>query len=260
MKNFTLTFCGLLLSGALFAQTYSTGPMPFSTDPGLEYGAQIDVNSASNIVTLTLVGPSDRYLGVGFGVPTMINLGDCVIYTGVAGTGLNVLSDRRFNNNTSTPSVDTAQDWNVISNSISGTVRTLVATRARVSTGDYEFPATAGALQLNWSRGDSNGFALQYHGGARGGYAANLTLGNNEFETKSFKIYPNPAKGFFTIEMPENIVNGELKMYDTLGRVVKNQKISELNTQIALTDLQTGTYLVTIRTEAGNSTKQLVVE
>ena len=136
MKNFILTLCGLLFSGVVMAQTYSTGPMAFSTDPGLEYGAQIDVNSASNIVTLTLVGPSDRYLGVGFGVPTMINLGDCVIYTGVAGTGLNVLSDRRFNNNTSTPSVDTAQDWNVISNSISGTVRTLVATRARVSTGD----------------------------------------------------------------------------------------------------------------------------
>lgn len=253
MKNFTLL--GLFFTTAFFAQTYSTGPMQFDTN----YGAQIDVNSTSNVVTLTLTGPSDRYLGIGFDTVNMLTAGkDCLIFNGTS------LTDRSFNGNTGTPALDGVQDWTIASNNVNFGVRTLVATRARVATAanDFTFPAAAGPLQLVWSRGDNNGFNLQYHGGAgRSAFSSNLTLGNNQFEKQSFQMFPNPAKGFVTIAMPSDLTTkGELKMYDISGRVVKVQTISELETQINTSELQTGNYLVVVRTEFGNSTKQLAIE
>ena len=142
MKNFTLL--GLFFTTAFFAQTYSTGVMQFSSDAGLNYGAQIDVNATSNVVTLTLVGPSDRYLGIGFDTVNMLTAGkDCLIFNGTS------LTDRSFNGNTGTPALDGVQDWTITSNTINFGVRTLIATRARVATAtnDFTFPAAAGPLQ-----------------------------------------------------------------------------------------------------------------
>ena len=66
MKKITLTFFIYMLSMGLFAQTYSTGMVTLNAIGGcnLAMTAQIDVTS--DMVTLTLIGPSTGWLGIGF--------------------------------------------------------------------------------------------------------------------------------------------------------------------------------------------------
>jgi len=254
MKKTTFLLFTLFAFASTFGQTYSTGVVTLTTG----YTAKLDVEST--LVTLTMVGPSTGYLGLGFGVSNMINNGDCVIYAGAAGTGANVLTDRTFNNNTSVPSVDSGsntQSWTVTTNSVNGSVRTLVATRARVSTGDFTFPFNAGALTLAWSFGSSN--TLVYHGGNRGSVVANATLGANQFEISSFIMYPNPAQDVVSISLPNGVNEGTVKIYDILGKVVAKQIITSNENAIDISNLLSGSYMVVLRTEFGNATKTLLV-
>lgn len=255
MKKITLSLIALLAFTASFGQSYTTGTVALTTG----YSAKIEVEST--LVTLTLVGPSTGYLGLGFGVSNMINNGDCVIYAGAAGVGADILTDRTFNNNTSTPSVDaggaTAQNWTVTANTVNGSVRTLVATRARVSSGDFTFPFNAGALTLAWSFGSSN--TLVYHGGNRGSVVANATLGADQFELNSFIMYPNPALDVVSITLPNGINEATVKIYDMLGKVVANQIITSNANAITTSNLASGSYMVVLRTEYGNATKTLLV-
>ena len=256
MKKTTFLLFTLFAFAASFGQTYSTGVVTLTTG----YTAKLDIEST--LVTLTLVGPSAGYLGLGFNVTNMINFGDCVIYAGASGVGANVLTDRTFGNSTNPPSLDSGgtsnQSWTVTTNSVSGNVRTLVATRARVSTGDFTFPFNAGALPLAWSFGSSN--SLVYHGGNRGSVVVNATLGTNEFAIDSFKMYPNPAQDFVSIALPNAVNEGTVKIYDMLGKVVAKQVITSNNNTIDIATLTSGSYLLVLRTEYGNATKTLLVK
>lgn len=255
MKTFTLTLLALFSISGLTAQEYSTGTIVLSTTPGLNYSAKFDVSST--LVTLTLIGPSDRYLGIGLGVDSMNSGGDALIYTE---SPTPALTDRTFQGNV-TPTLDATQNWTITSNTISSGTRTLVATRSRISAGNYTFNEAAEPLMLVWSRAGSASYNLSYHGGSnRGILTANFTLGNNDFATKSFKMYPNPAKGSTLIQLPEEIISGEIKLYDQLGRVVKKQSISETEITLDISNLNSGSYMVVIRTDHGNSTKTLLIE
>jgi hypothetical protein len=254
MKKTTLLLFTLFAFATSFGQSYTTGVVTLNAN----YSVKLDIESS--VVMVTLVGPSTGYLGLGFGVSNMINNGDCVIYAGASGTGANILTDRTFNNNTATPSLDSgsnAQSWTVTSNLVSGTVRTLVATRNRVSSGDFTFPFNAGALTLAWSYGSSN--SLVYHGGNRGSVVANATLGANEFAISTFKIYPNPAQNFVSVALPNGVEQGTVKIYDILGKVIVNQIINTNQNTVDISSLVSGSYMVVLRTDYGNATKTLLV-
>ena len=260
MKKITLTLITVFFANTFFGQTFSTGTIVFPS-PLSEYSVKIDVTST--LVTLTQIMPSDRWYSLAFdngnSMSAIPNGGDIIAFINTAN-----ISDRQLGG-FQVPAADAVQSWTTTSNTITGTTRTVISTRA-LNTGepsDYVFSATAGSINLACSRSASASFTLQAHGGlsnavSTAAYA--VTLGNNEFEKQSFKLFPNPAKGFATIQMPDITTSGELKMYDALGRVVKKQTISEISTQVNISDLLTGTYLIVIRTDYGNSTKQLVIE
>lgn len=251
MKKITLSLITLLFVSTVFGQTYSTGTIDFTTG----YSGKIDVTST--LVTLTLVGPSTGYLAIAFDAVQMDDIGkDVVLFDGTN------LTDRTFNGQGVVPPLDITQNWTVTSNTIASGVRTVIGTRAR-STGDasdYVFSTSAQPINIVWARKLSN-FTINYHGGGNcGATVANFTLGNVNFNIDSFKIYPNPAKGFTNIELPTNVDSGSVKIYDALGRVVKNQEITATQNEISTSDLNTGTYMVVLRTDYGNATKSLVVE
>jgi hypothetical protein len=251
MKKTTLTLFCLFITTVFYAQTYSTGVVNFTEN----YSGKVDVTNTT--VTLTLIGPSTGYLALAFNATQMDDIGaDVVIFDGTN------MSDRTFDGQGVVPPLDATQNWTISSNNVVAGTRTVVATRAR-NTGDsndYAFSTSAQPLNLVWALKPTN-FAISYHGnGNCGATTANFSLGINDFDKESIKLYPNPAKNYTSIHLPNIMASAEVKIYDSLGRVVKNKTISTEDNQMDTSDLTVGTYMVVIRTEYGNVTKSLIIE
>lgn len=251
MKKITLAvFIVFLIAGTINAQTYSTGNIIFFGD----YSGKIDVNSTT--VTLTLVGPSNSWLGVGFNATSMDDVGmDEVIFDGTN------MTDRSYDGVGVIPPADAIQNWTVTQNTIAGSVRTVVATRPS-NTGnadDYVFPASAQSLNILYAR-RTGSLVIGYHGlGNCGATTVNFTLGTEDFALSKFKMYPNPTIGYTTIELPEGFTEAKVVVYDFLGRIVKNQSVSNAQNNIDISNLQKGSYLLKVSTEDGSAVKTLVV-
>jgi hypothetical protein len=179
MKSFTKTkktyLLFLFLLGFIessFSQTYSTGVVNLSNTSGLAMTAKIDV---TNQVKITLTGPAGRWFAVGLNANSMINGTDVVSVHSAGNLNAFDCSLSGF----SAPVSDPSQNWTINSDVVSGTVRTVIATRA-LNTGDandYIFSASASSISLIWARSSSATFSYSYHGGSnRGVVLANLAL------------------------------------------------------------------------------------
>jgi hypothetical protein len=255
MKKITLSLLNLLTFGSLvFGQTYSTGTINLSSTAGLEYTAQIDVTSTE--VTLTLLGPSDRWLALGFDTSNMFSQTDVVIFDGTN------LTDRTFTGGRAIPSLDSNQDWAISSNNIASGTRTLVATRA-LDTGeanDYIFEAAPGSINLVWARGNGATFTLGYHGGSnKGATASGITLGTEDFKlANNFKIIPNPASSKIDIKLSNAFETGKIKVYDAVGKQIHDKTISNFDTFIDVSNWNNGIYLISVEIENILQTKRFI--
>jgi hypothetical protein len=275
MKKITLALIGLIYFNIAFAQTYSTGLIQLSNTSGLEYSAQIDVNPT--IVTLTMIGPDDRWLGLGFGVQSMTSSGDVVIYVEYddpenPGNTISELTDRSFGFPGQEPGMDAIgitptedaegeRDWTITSNVVNAGVRTLVATRA-TNTGnvkDYVFSASATSIELVWARYGFAGFDLEWHGvGNKGMTMQGLTLSQESFAISDFEISPNPTSTNFTISLPNFTKKATVTVYDVLGKKVFNDNLNSISSTINVSQWNSGIYLVRVSTEDATHTKRLV--
>ncbi len=145
-----------------FSQTKEIAFAELTPGSGMFFGAVMTTTD----ITVTVQGPSDRFIAFGFGTG-MANGNDAIIWS-TLGTGVAPLQlrDHRMIGQGVEPSVDAQQDWTVSSNTVSGGNRTIVATRA-LNTGDandvtFSFAATT--QNLFWSKGPSATNQLQYHG------------------------------------------------------------------------------------------------
>ncbi|UOK42456.1 MULTISPECIES: T9SS type A sorting domain-containing protein [Flavobacterium] len=255
MGKITFSVFGLLFAvTGLWAQTtYSTGIVTFfGGGPSLAYSGKVDVTSTT--VTVTLIGPSNRWLGIAFNVTgpnQMNNLGsDVLIFNGTN------MTDRSFNGQAEPP-LDT-QNWTVTSNTVSSGVRTVSATRSRVAaeSTDYTFPLAAQPLDLTYARGED--LMIVFHGfGNCGSTVSNLAI--DGFDLERFKVYPNPAHDFVKIELQDAVFEADILIYDVQGRKVKEVKVTLENNKVDVTGLNCGSYLMKIKTEKGEGTKTLVI-
>jgi hypothetical protein len=87
MKKLVFSFLIAVFSVCgLYAQSYTTGNMVFFGN----YSGRIDVTNST--VTVTLVGPSTSWLGIGFDATSMDDVGrDVIIFDGTS------ITDRSFN-------------------------------------------------------------------------------------------------------------------------------------------------------------------
>lgn len=251
MKKLAFSFLITIFTAyGLSAQTYTTGDMTFFAN----YSGKIDVTSST--VTVTLIGPSTSWLGIGFNADSMGDTGqDVVIFDGTN------ITDRNFNGIGVTPPLDT-QNWTLSSNNVAGGVRTVVMTRDRVASEatDYTFPAAAQPLDIIYAR-RTGSTAIGYHGAGNCGIlTANLTLGTDDFLMDSLKVYPNPSKEYFTVELPEKISKGEVKVYDAVGKLIKVQTVTTIDNKIFTAELSSGSYFMVLRTDYGNATRTLVID
>ncbi|OUS01916.1 hypothetical protein A9Q86_04500 [Flavobacteriales bacterium 33_180_T64] len=268
MKKITLALIGLFYFNVAFSQTYTTGLINLSNTTDLEYSIQIDVNPTTT--TLTMIGPDDRWLGLGFGVQGMTAGEDVVIYDGTT------LTDRYYGYIGQTAGDDATgiiptedlegeRDWTVVTNTIDSenSKRTIVATRP-TNTGnnnDYVFSASATSIELAWARARFSGYDLEWHGIAnRGITMQSLTLSQPEFEISDFQITPNPASSNFTVNLPTFTNDVTIQVYDVLGKKILNKKLSSVSSNIDVSKWNNGVYLVRISTENATHTKRFIKE
>ena len=233
----TLLILFLTTSISLFAQSFSTGTQTLLS--GLT--ANINIDADTEITTLTLTGPSNAWFAIGFGNSNMN--GTDILMT----DGSSTLRDA-YSTSTVTPQAEASQDWVLVSNNISGSTRTIVATRAN-NTGDsndYIFNASAGSLSVIYAKGSSTSYA--YHGGNRGFTTLNVTLGISENKLLSFEMYPNPVSDVLNIQLPSGTDKAEVGVYDYTGRLVSSKTISSNDSTLDVQKISKGIYIIRVAT------------
>jgi hypothetical protein len=232
----TLLFLFLTTSISLFAQSFSTGTQTLLS--GLT--ANINIDADTEITTLTLTGPSNAWFAIGFG---NLDMGG----TDVFRTNGSTIVDA-YSSGNALPAQDTSQDWNLVSNTVSGSNRTIVATRAN-NTGDsndHVFSASAGSLSVIYAKGSSTSYA--YHGGNRGFTTLSVTLGISENKLLSFEMYPNPASDVLNIQLPSGTDKAEVGVYDYTGRLVSSKTISSNDSTLDVQNISKGIYILRVTT------------
>jgi len=279
MKKNTIILFGIFLLVTLnsTAQTITTGDFVLSNTAGLECSVKIDVSST--LVTLTLVGPADRWLGIGFGPQSgspeygMVNGNDVLLVI----TNGAVLSDRYFgfpgdpegdDGRGIIPAVDT-QDWTIITNTTAThsdptkpDVRTLVATRALDTgeAGDYVFSTSDTSVDLVWARANGATFDLGWHFPSNRGITMTSfhTLSVNKHIIDKFEIVPNPGRDKLNLKLSKLNNNTIIEVFDVLGKKIYADRVNTITKTVNVSQWNNGVYLVRLTTDSGTQTKRFV--
>ncbi|SDJ55137.1 T9SS type A sorting domain-containing protein [Chryseobacterium jejuense] len=246
MKKTLLTL-GLLIANFAWAQ-FSSGTVALPAT-----GMTVKLDTTPTGVTLTLTGNSNYMLGIGFGTTGMASGSDGFIYNSTANR------DYTFIGKTM-PNADPSQDWTETSNTVSGSTRTIVATRSLSGgAGDFAIPNAAGTINIFYA--SKTGNTLGYHDVGRD-YAtltmASSTLSTNEVTAanKKISLYPNPAKTTVNFKNVDKI--NSLEVYDATGRKVKSIKPDGEN--ISVEDLKPGTYYFEIKLKDGSLSYEKLIK
>lgn len=70
-------------------------------------------------------------------------------------------------------------------------------------------------------------------------------------------IYPNPVINQLTIKLSDIIVGYHFKMVDMNGKLVKSNPIHSLETQVNVSALAAGVYMLILKDEKGKNLKSL---
>lgn len=250
MKKITLILF-LLMSCLAFTQNTSTGVVQLTTG----FSIQFDVDASTDIVTMTMIGPSNVWLGVALNTSSGNSMGsggeDAIIYSS---TGL---SDRYMTGGLASPNNDSSQNWSLVNNDVVSGVRTIIATRARDTedTNDYVFPTTNNsALPLLWAYG--SGTNLAYHAN-RGSTASTLSTETIAL-TPEFNIYPNPVTNELSVEFPSAVTQATISVYSVLGTLVYSSTMDQWNSKINTSEWNTGVYLMNINAANFSQTKRII--
>lgn len=114
----------------------------------------------------------------------------------------------------------------------------------------------------NYSTVTSSGRKHQLRRKSIGVIKLNLlpTVGLKEFEVNTdFLLYPNPNFGNLTINIKGNESNYSIVILDLLGRIVKEFTISNQLSNLDVSELKTGVYLVKVSSDKMNACKKLII-
>ncbi len=87
-------------------------------------------------------------------------------------------------------------------------------------------------------------------------YNPNLSSSNFESESKKVKFYPNPSSGILKIDTESQL---KISVTNLIGKVVYTNDSVVNNTNIDLSNLQKGIYLVNVVGENTNTTEKLIL-
>lgn len=252
MKKTLLTL-SMVLANFAWAQ-FSSGTVPLSAT-----GMTVKLDTTPSGLTMTVTGDSNSMLGIGFGgngVNTggMASGSDGFIYNSSASRDYTFIGKV-------TPNADPVQDWTETSNTVSGSTRTIVATRSLSGgPGDFAIANAAGTINIFYAR-KSGGPALDYHDAGRG-YAvltmAASTLSVNETvaESKKMILYPNPAKTSVSLKNFDSVKS--IDIYESIGRKVRSLRPNQ--EKINIEDLKSGIYYFEILLKDGSTSYEKLIK
>jgi hypothetical protein len=219
---------------------------------------KISLDQPTSTATITLTGPSTRWMSIGLDCSSMAANKDVISY----GTSL---LDRSFSTSTHVqPITDPVNNLTLVSNTVAGTTRTLVISRA-FNTGDsndYVFNFNATSLNIVWGLGPGTDLGVK-HSSKGIATLSFSTLSNDEFTlANSLLVSPNPSTGLVTIQNPANLVIQTISIFDNQAKLLKVWNPSTentLNTTLDLSDLAKGVYYIEVTTATDKSVKKIIL-
>ncbi|WP_114819420.1 DOMON domain-containing protein [Chryseobacterium sp. KLBC 52] len=244
----TLLALSVLLANFVLAQ-FSSGTVNL---PATSMTVKLDTTPTG--VTMTVTGDSNSMMGIGFGTVGMAPGSDGFIYNSSANRDYTFIG-------MTTPNADAAQDWTETSNTVSGSTRTVVATRSLTGgAGDFAIANAAGTINIFYSR-KSGGTSLGYHDAGRGYATLTMTaatLSTNEItaDSKKVNLYPNPAKSTVNFKNSDKIKSVDI--YEATGRKVLSVKPD--GESITVENLKSGSYYLEIQLKDGSTSYEKLIK
>ena len=88
----------------------------------------------------------------------------------------------------------------------------------------------------------------------------NCALSSDGFEAETFGIYPNPAKDYFNLSLTNtDLSNSKVDVYDLNGKLVLS-KMSDSNQRVNVQQLNSGMYIVLVKSGSKTFTQKLLVQ
>ena len=114
--------------------------------------------------------------------------------------------------------------------------------------------STDNDLGSNWGEGTAT-----YGSGDIGtpGAMNDYTLSIADFNNGSLKVYPNPTDLGYVNIISANGQSVDVKVFDILGKLVKNETVSS---QLDISNLTSGMYIMNISQNGKSVTKKLIVK
>ncbi|MEE1899889.1 T9SS type A sorting domain-containing protein [Flavobacterium rakeshii] len=92
-------------------------------------------------------------------------------------------------------------------------------------------------------------------------YDGTLGLDNIAAPVNTIKVYPNPSNGVFTVQFANTVSSLQYEVYNVLGQVVKNGKVTQSNNSIDLSNYTNGIYILrTVNADTNSVYSQKIVK
>ncbi|MES2567320.1 MAG: M43 family zinc metalloprotease [Bacteroidota bacterium] len=115
----------------------------------------------------------------------------------------------------------------------------------------------AGTFTITYNYTDSKGCS------ATNSKTVNVSLctGVEEVSNSSVSVYPNPASDLIQVTMSASLVNHAIvEMYDAVGKLIINEKVTNTNTTLPISGLANGMYTIRVVSENNQSVIKLIKE
>ncbi|EJL59062.1 hypothetical protein PMI10_04401 [Flavobacterium sp. CF136] len=123
-------------------------------------------------------------------------------------------------------------------------------------------PTAAGLCSFDFSVTDNEGGTMTRKVNIVSGYSSNLSVEKPNKENTSFKVWPVPNNGSFSILMENDCSDAELKIFDVLGKEVIKRNISG-KTQENINIKSKGVFIIKVSNPATKQilhTKKIIVQ
>lgn len=251
-KTYLLMLC-LGLMQLINAQQKETA---LTTIGGMK--VKINLNAATSLATITMVGPSSKWISIGLSTSDMATNKDVMTY------GTTLLDQYFTSNGHVAPTTDATNNLTVVSNTVAGSTRTVVFTRP-FSTGDakdYTFVYTMTSLNIVWGIGPSTNVASEHSTFGSKTLTFSAVLANENFASlEDIVVYPNPSNGVFNISKNSMININKIRVFDGNAKLLKeiNTEITDQNNSIDLSGLTTGMYFMELSNDSDQVVKKILI-